>query len=253
VTRGASDDRGAGRWSRSRWASRARGSSGERAVRVGARRTQRDQLGRGPASSPVSTSRWAVRAARSSSSQVAGKRAPGWVRPCPECRTRRSDAGPFCAWVERIACICRVANLSSCGSREAGPPLPRRLSGRGRSSAQRWSPRIPSGSPCSSLCAASAARPARLLSAAFFIALFTACAFVYGRIAFTVSDGGLIVRTGFRRASHRIRGHPSRGRGAGALGTNYAVRTRAGSVQFSSLYSGHERLCSLIVRNAGLV
>src|SRR3954447_20048209 len=32
-------------------------------------------------------------------------------------------------------------------------------------------------------------------SAAFFIALFTACAFVYGRIAFTVSDGGLTVRT----------------------------------------------------------
>jgi hypothetical protein len=39
----------------------------------------------------------------------------------------------------------------------------------------------------------------------------------------------------------------------GPLGTNYAVRTRVGSVQFSSLYSGHERLCSLIVRNAGLV
>jgi len=39
----------------------------------------------------------------------------------------------------------------------------------------------------------------------------------------------------------------------GPLGTSYAVRTRAGSVQFSSLFGGHERLCSLIVRGAGLV
>jgi hypothetical protein len=90
-------------------------------------------------------------------------------------------------------------------------------------------------------------------SAAFFIALFTACAFVYGRIAFTVSDGGLTVRTvsAIRHIDFaeilRVDVVP------GPLGTNYAVRTRAGSVQFSSLFGGHERLCSLIVRRAGLV
>jgi hypothetical protein len=103
------------------------------------------------------------------------------------------------------------------------------------------------------LCSLRGATERAYWSAAFFIALFTACAFVYGRIAFTVSDGGLIVRT-VSAVRHiefadilRVDVVP------GPLGTNYAVRTRAGSVQFSSLYSGHERLCSLIVRNAGLV
>ena len=38
----------------------------------------------------------------------------------------------------------------------------------------------------------------------------------------------------------------------GLVGTSYAVRTRAGSLQFSSLLGGHERLCSLIVQRAGL-
>src|SRR5256885_13781367 len=90
-------------------------------------------------------------------------------------------------------------------------------------------------------------------SAAFFIALFTACAFVYGRLAFIVSDGGLIVRT-VSAVRHidfadilRVDVLP------GPLGTNYAVRTRAGSVQFSSLFGGPQRLRSLILRPAGLV
>jgi hypothetical protein len=38
----------------------------------------------------------------------------------------------------------------------------------------------------------------------------------------------------------------------GFVGTTYAVRTRAGSLTFSSLLGGHERLCSLIVRRAQL-
>jgi hypothetical protein len=91
------------------------------------------------------------------------------------------------------------------------------------------------------------------LSAAFFIALFTACALFYGRLAYTVSDEGLTVRT-FAAVRHftfedilRVDVLP------GILGTSYAVRTRIGSLQFSSLLGGHERLCSLIVRKAGLV
>ena len=90
-------------------------------------------------------------------------------------------------------------------------------------------------------------------SAAFFIALFTACGVVYSRLAFIVSDGGLIVRT-VSAVRHiefadilRVDVLP------GPLGPNYEVRTRVGSVQFSSLFGGHERLCSLIVRRAGLV
>jgi hypothetical protein len=103
------------------------------------------------------------------------------------------------------------------------------------------------------LCSLRGATVRAYWSAAFFIALFTACAFVYGRLAFIVSDGGLTVRT-VSAVRHidfadilRVDVVP------GPLGTSYAVRTRAGSVQFSSLFGGHERLCSLIVHNAGLV
>jgi hypothetical protein len=39
----------------------------------------------------------------------------------------------------------------------------------------------------------------------------------------------------------------------GFIGTSYSVRTREGLLQFSSLLGGHERLCSLIVRRAGLL
>src|SRR5207237_4995598 len=52
-----------------------------------------------------------------------------------------------------LPCICRVANLCSCGSREGAPLSPPRLSGRERSSAPRFWPRTRSGSPCSSLSA----------------------------------------------------------------------------------------------------
>jgi hypothetical protein len=91
------------------------------------------------------------------------------------------------------------------------------------------------------------------LSTAFFIALFTACSMFYGRLAYTVSDSGLTVRT-FAAVRHfsfddilRVDVLPT------LLGTSYAVRTRLGSLQFSSLLGGHERLCHLIVRRAGLV
>ena len=93
---------------------------------------------------------------------------------------------------------------------------------------------------------------AAFLSAAFFIALFTACSMFYGRLAYTVSDSGLTVRT-FAAERHfsfddilRVDVLP------GLLGTSYAVRTRLGSLTFSSLFSGHRRLCSLIVSQAGL-
>src|SRR3954462_15761253 len=45
------------------------------------------------------------------------------------------------------------------------------------------------------LCTLRGATERAYWSAAFFIALFSACAFVYGRVAFPVSDGGLLVRT----------------------------------------------------------
>ncbi len=89
-------------------------------------------------------------------------------------------------------------------------------------------------------------------SAAFFVVLFTACSFFYNRLAFTVTDTGLTVRTvaAERTVSFsdilRVDVVP------GLLGTSYAVRTRLGSLTFSSLLAGHQRLCDLIVRGARL-
>jgi len=89
-------------------------------------------------------------------------------------------------------------------------------------------------------------------SAAFFVALFTACSLFYNRLAFTVSETGLTIRTlAMERtvpfeAILRVDVVP------GLLGTSYAVRTRGGSLTFSSLLAGHQRLCDLIVRRARL-
>jgi len=89
-------------------------------------------------------------------------------------------------------------------------------------------------------------------SAAFFVALFTACSVFYNRLAFIVSDAGLTVRTlSMERTVAfddilRVDVLP------GPLGTSYAVRTRLGSLTFSSLLAGHQRLCHLIVRKARL-
>jgi hypothetical protein len=103
------------------------------------------------------------------------------------------------------------------------------------------------------LCTLRGATQSAYFSAAFFIVLFTVCTFVYGRLAFIISEAGLIVRT-VSAVRHieftdilRVDVVP------GPLGPSYAVRTRRGAVQFSSLYGGHERLCQLIVSRAGLV
>ncbi|MFL5377131.1 MAG: PH domain-containing protein, partial [Myxococcales bacterium] len=103
------------------------------------------------------------------------------------------------------------------------------------------------------LCSLHGATVRAYWSAAFFIALFTACTVVYGRLAFIVADGGLIVRTVYAVRQIEFADILRVDVVPGPFGTSYAVRTRAGSVQFSSLFGGHERLCSLIVRRAGLV
>ena len=91
-----------------------------------------------------------------------------------------------------------------------------------------------------------------VLSATFFVALFTACSLFYNRLAYTISEAGLTIRTlALERTVAfddilRVDVLP------GLLGTSYAVRTRLGSLTFSSLLAGHQRLCDLIVRNARL-
>ena len=89
-------------------------------------------------------------------------------------------------------------------------------------------------------------------SAAFFITLFTACAAFYNRLSFTVSDHGLTVRNFSDETLYPFEDILRVDVLPGFIGTSYAVRTRAGSLQFSSLLGGHERLCSLIVRRARL-
>jgi hypothetical protein len=91
-----------------------------------------------------------------------------------------------------------------------------------------------------------------MLSALFFVVLFSACSFFYNRLAFTISEAGLTVRSlSMERTVSfddilRVDVLP------GIIGTSYAVRTRLGSLTFSSLLSGHQRLCDLIVRRARL-
>jgi hypothetical protein len=90
------------------------------------------------------------------------------------------------------------------------------------------------------------------LSAAFFVTLFTTCSLFYNRLAFTVGESGLTVRT---LASQRTFAYDDILRVdvlPGFIGTSYAVRTRLGSLQFSSLLAGHQRLCNLIVSRARL-
>lgn len=86
----------------------------------------------------------------------------------------------------------------------------------------------------------------------FFIALFSACAAFYERLAVTVSERGITLRTlaDVRQIPFsdilRVDVLP------GFVGTSYSVRTREGPVRFDSLIEDHERLCRLIVRGAGL-
>jgi hypothetical protein len=89
-------------------------------------------------------------------------------------------------------------------------------------------------------------------SAAFFVALFTACSLFYNRLAFTVTDTGLTIRTVAAEKTVPFEAILRVDVVRGLLGTSYAVRTRLGSLTFSSLLAGHQRLCDLIVRRARL-
>jgi len=89
-------------------------------------------------------------------------------------------------------------------------------------------------------------------SAAFFVCLFTAGSYFYNRLAFTVTDNGLTVRTVAMERTVPFEAILRVDVIRGVLGTSYAVRTRVGLLTFSSLLAGHQRLCDLIVRRARL-
>jgi len=96
------------------------------------------------------------------------------------------------------------------------------------------------------------ATPSAFFSAAFFVALFTAGSYFYNRLAFTVTDSGLTVRTVATERTVPFEAILRVDIFRGMLGTSYAVRTQLGQLTFSSLLAGHQRLCDLIVRRARL-
>lgn len=89
-------------------------------------------------------------------------------------------------------------------------------------------------------------------SAGFFIALFTALGIFYANIRIEVTNDGLVVRGfgSFRLVPFsdvvRVDVKP------GLMQTSYAVLARGGFVNFTSLFSGHQRLMSLIVERSRL-
>ena len=102
------------------------------------------------------------------------------------------------------------------------------------------------------LLSTSGATSSAFLSAAFFIALFSLCFWFYQRLTYTLTESGLTVRS-LSDEKHiafkdilRVDVLP------GLVLTSYAVRTRLGSLQFSSLLAGHQRLCERLVEQAGL-
>ena len=97
-----------------------------------------------------------------------------------------------------------------------------------------------------------AASGSAFLSAAFFILLFSTCAWFYGRLAYTVGERGLTIRSIGDERHVEFKDILGVEVLPGIVGTSYAVRTRRGALQFSSLITGHERLCSLIINAAGL-
>src|SRR5207245_6310640 len=80
----------------------------------------------------------------------------------------------------------------------------------------------------------------------------TACSLFYNRLAFIVTESGLTVRTVAMERTVSFSDILRVDVMPGLIGTSYAVRTRLGSLTFSSLLAGHQRLCDLIVRRARL-
>lgn len=96
--------------------------------------------------------------------------------------------------------------------------------------------------------------PATSVAAALaFLAFFVAYAVHYARVAVEVRSDGVVFRSSFKQVSvgwDEILKVEVR---AGFAGTLYAVMTRRGLVQFSSLLARHRELCDLMLDRAGLV
>ena len=96
------------------------------------------------------------------------------------------------------------------------------------------------------------AEPRAILGAGAFVAFFAGFTFVYLRSSITVTGEGIVSATAFRRRPVRFQDIVEIVVQDGLGGRVYAVFTRAGMVQFTSLYARHRELFELLRERADL-
>ncbi|BDG06175.1 hypothetical protein [Anaeromyxobacter oryzae] len=96
------------------------------------------------------------------------------------------------------------------------------------------------------------AEPQTVLGAAGFVAFFLAFSFVYGRTWIAVLPEGIVAATPFRIRPVRFEDIVEIVVQDGLAGRVYAVFTRRGTVQFTSLFAHHRELFELLLERAQL-
>lgn len=92
-----------------------------------------------------------------------------------------------------------------------------------------------------------------IVSAAAFLAFFVLFSAHYDRTWIDVTPDGLVFHSVFRRLPVRWDEIVAVEVRTGIVGTLYAVLTRRGRVQFTSLLARHRELLHLVLERAGLV
>lgn len=96
------------------------------------------------------------------------------------------------------------------------------------------------------------AEPRAIVGAAAFVAFFLAFSFVYGRTWIAVLPEGIVAATPFRIRPVRFEDIVEIVVQDGLAGRVYAVFTRRGLVQFTSLFGHHRELFELLLERARL-
>ncbi len=102
------------------------------------------------------------------------------------------------------------------------------------------------------LLTAPGAEAGAILGACAFAAFFLVFSFVYGRTSITVTPDGIVAATPFRIRPVRFEDILEIVVQDGLAGRVYAVFTRRGLVQFTSLFSRHRELFELLLQRAAL-
>lgn len=102
------------------------------------------------------------------------------------------------------------------------------------------------------LLGAPGAEPRAVLGATLFVTFFAVFTVVYGRTSITVTDDGIVAATPFSRRPVRWDEIREIVVQDGLGGRVYAVFTRRGRVQFTSLFARHGELFELLLERAEL-